>query len=139
MGNISNAISVLGIAVLATGCASAPYPAGNEASEGQLVQPHDNREFSFERKATGVSHAAWVYARSVYENPVNRPVSHAASLGSLALKSTGGLLRRVAIGVDALETHAELQVTLLRIVDAGRQRLVHEVRQGAGDHRELRI
>ena len=98
MGNISNAISVLGIAVLATGCASAPYPAGNEASEGQLVQPHDNREFSLERKATGVSHAAWVYARSVYENPVNRPVSHAASLGSLALKSTGGLLRRVAIG-----------------------------------------
>ena len=98
MGNISKAISILGIAVLAAGCASAPYPAGHEAPAGQLIEPHDNREFSLERKATGMSHAAWVYARSVYENPVNRPVSHAASLGSLALKSTGGLLRRVAIG-----------------------------------------
>jgi cardiolipin synthase len=98
MGNISTAISILGLALLAAGCASAPYPAGHEAAAGQLVDPHDNREFSLQRRATGLSHAAWVYARSVYENPVNRPVSHAASLGSLALKSTGGLLRRVAIG-----------------------------------------
>ena len=98
MGNFSKTISILGIALLAAGCASAPYPAGHEAPAEQLIEPHDNRKFSLERKATGMSHAAWVYARSVYENPVNRPVSHAASLGSLALKSTGGLLRRVAIG-----------------------------------------
>ena len=98
MGIISKCIAIAATAILVAGCASAPYPAGHEASAGQLVKPHDNREFSLERKATGISHATWVYARSVYENPVNRPVSHAASLGSLALKSTGGLLRRVAIG-----------------------------------------
>ena len=71
---------IAGLAV--TGCASAP-----------------------ERQAATVSQAGWTYARSVYENPINRPVSHASSLGSLALKSTGGMLRRVAVnnvGMPAL-------------------------------------
>jgi cardiolipin synthase len=107
MGIITKCIAIAATAILITGCASAPYPAGHEASAGQLVKPHDNREFSLERKATGVSHAAWVYARSVYENPINRPVSHAASLGSLALKSTGGLLRRVAIGTVQMPALAD--------------------------------
>ena len=49
------------------------------------------------RKATGIGQVSWIYARSVYENPVNRPVSHFSSLGSVALKSTGGFLRRVSI------------------------------------------
>jgi cardiolipin synthase len=107
MGIISKCIAIAATAILVAGCASAPYPAGHEASAGQLVKPHDNREFSLERKATGISHATWVYARSVYENPVNRPVSHAASLGSLALKSTGGLLRRVAIGTVQMPALAD--------------------------------
>ena len=97
MGNIHTICAILAITILATGCASAPYPAGHEASAGELVSSHNNREFSLERKATGFGQATWVYARSVYENPVNRPVSHFASLGSLAVKSTGGLLRRVTI------------------------------------------
>ena len=97
MGNVIRIIAALGIVALSTACASTPYPAGYEASAGELVSSHNNREFSLERKATGLGQATWVYARSVYENPVNRPVSHAASLGSLALKSTGGLLRRVVI------------------------------------------
>ena len=37
-------------------------------------------------------------ARSFQVDPVNRPVSNAMSLGSYALKSTTGFLRRVAIG-----------------------------------------
>jgi len=49
------------------------------------------------RKATGIGQVSWIYARSVYENPVNRPVSHFTSLGSVALKSTGGFLRRVSL------------------------------------------
>jgi cardiolipin synthase len=97
MGFFNKIIVVLLIATLAAGCASAPYPAGHEASAGELVSSHNNREFSLERKATGFGQATWVYARSVYENPINRPVSHYASLGSLAIKSTGGFLRRVAI------------------------------------------
>ena len=97
MGNITRIIATLGIAALSAACASTPYPAGYEASAGELVSSHNNREFSLERKASGIGQATWVYARSVYENPVNRPVSHAASLGSLAIKSTGGFLRRVVI------------------------------------------
>jgi hypothetical protein len=99
MGIIAKTVSIAATAFLAAGCASAPhYPAGHEASAGQLVKPHNEQEFSIARKATGISHASWVYARSVYENPINRPVSHFATLGSLALKSTGGMLRRVVIG-----------------------------------------
>lgn len=97
MGYAKTTSIILACAALSAGCASTPYPAGHEASAGQLVSSHNNREFSLERKATGVGQASWVYARSVYENPVNRPVSHFASLGSLAVKSTGGFLRRVAI------------------------------------------
>ena len=97
MGYAKTTSIILACAALSAGCASTPYPAGHEASPGQLVSSHNNREFSLERKATGIGQASWVYARSVYENPVNRPVSHFASLGSLAVKSTGGFLRRVAI------------------------------------------
>ena len=102
MGTIAKTILVASIAILAAGCASTPYPAGQEAAASSLVKPRNDREFSVARKATGVSHASWVYARSVYENPINRPVSHFATLGSLALKSTGGLLRRVAIGTTQM-------------------------------------
>ena len=98
MGTIAKTILITCIAILAAGCASAPYPAGHEASAGDLVKPHNDRKFSVARKTSGISQASLIYARSVYENPVNRPVSHFATLGSLALKSTGGLLRRVAIG-----------------------------------------
>ena len=102
MGTIAKTTLITCIAILATGCASAPYPAGQEASAGDLVKPHNDREFSVVRKTSGISQASLIYARSVYENPVNRPVSHFATLGSLALKSTGGLLRRVAIGTTQM-------------------------------------
>jgi cardiolipin synthase len=50
----------------------------------------------------GIGHLGWVYTRSVYEDPVNRPVSQVASLASLTLKSTGGLFRRIAIGTTQM-------------------------------------
>lgn len=78
---LSKAIVVTVLALLATGCATTP--ADNPAS--------------LSRKASGLGTAGWVYARSVYENPINRPISHFASLGSLAIKSTGGLFRRVSL------------------------------------------
>ena len=85
MGTTNKSITVVALALLASGCASTP---GDDPS-------------SFTRKASGVGRASWIYARSVYENPVNRPLSHVASLGSLTIKSTGGLLRRLSI--NALE------------------------------------
>ena len=78
-------IATLAIVIAMTaGCASAPQ--------------HTDRGFKAQRVVTRGAHIGWQYARSVYENPINRPVSHIASLASLALKSTGGMLRRVAIG-----------------------------------------
>jgi cardiolipin synthase len=81
METISKVIAVAILAVLVTGCASTPTDSGAQVK----------------RKASGIGQAGWIYARSVYENPVNRPVSHFASLGSLTVKSTGGLLRRLSI------------------------------------------
>jgi cardiolipin synthase len=49
------------------------------------------------RKVAGVSQAAVLYGRSVYVDPINRPLSNAASLASFALKSTTGLFRRLAV------------------------------------------
>ena len=104
MRYLNKCSGLLVLAIIAAGCASAPYPAGHEAPAVELVGSHDNRDFSLGRKAAGAGHAGWVYARSVYENPINRPVSHFASLGSLTLKSTGGLLRRVAISTTQMPT-----------------------------------
>ena len=78
---LNKAIVITVLALLATGCATTPA----------------DSPASLSRKASGLGTAGWVYARSVYENPVNRPISHFASLGSLAIKSTGGLFRRVSL------------------------------------------
>ena len=106
MGNHSTVCIILAIAILASGCAAAPGPSQPDAAVGELVESHHNRELSLKRKAAGFGQATWVYARSVYENPVNRPVSHVASLSSLTLKSTEGFLRRLMIsaaGMPALD------------------------------------
>lgn len=89
---------VAAVATLTAACAAAPYPAGNGVADTAIVEPRADRGYKLSRKAAGFTHATWVYARSVYENPINRPVSHVSSLGSLALKSTGGFLRRLSIG-----------------------------------------
>jgi cardiolipin synthase len=81
MGTFNKAIAITVLALLAGGCASTP----------------SGKPSSLTRKASGVGQAGLVYARSVYENPVNRPVSHITSLGSLTIKSTGGLLRRISL------------------------------------------
>jgi cardiolipin synthase len=49
------------------------------------------------RKGAGAAQAAVLYGRSIYVDPVNRPVTNAASLASFALKSTTGFFRRLAI------------------------------------------
>ena len=81
MGTICKVIAAAAIAFLTTACATLPNDAASPLA----------------RKATGVGQAGWIYARSVYENPVNRPVSHVVSFGSLAIKSTSGFLRRLSL------------------------------------------
>ena len=90
MGTTGKRISIVMLALLVAGCATSP---GKDPS-------------SLQRKASGVGNASLVYARSVYENPVNRPVSHFASLGSLTIKSTAGLLRRISLSTVEMPTLA---------------------------------
>lgn len=86
--NISSTIAILISILTLAACAST-----RTGPDGKPLDPGYNAA----RFAAGGAHAGWLFARSVYENPINRPVSHATSLASLALKSTGGMLRRVAI------------------------------------------
>jgi cardiolipin synthase len=72
------------------------------ASSPQESHPDYDHGHKAAREMAGVTHAGWLYARSVYENPVNRPVSHVATLASLALKSTGGMMRRVAMSTTQM-------------------------------------
>ena len=95
----NNKIAALALLLMLTaGCATGPRHAGGGMKESQPIEPAFDRGFKAKRIATYGAHAGWVYARAVYENPINRPVSHVASLASWAVKSSGGLLRRVALG-----------------------------------------
>jgi len=85
-----NTLTMALLIILATGCAAAPE---------RRDHPSFDSNYEAQRKVAGGAHAGWLFARSVYENPVNRPVSHVTSLASLALKSAGGAFRRAAIGV----------------------------------------
>jgi cardiolipin synthase len=85
MGIFSKASIIAAVVMLAAGCVTAPAP-----------------EDTFARKAAGVSQATWLYGRAFYENPINRPVSSTMAVGSYALKSTGGLLRRIVIGTTQM-------------------------------------
>jgi len=96
MENAAKPILLAMLVILAAGCATTTPADQFPADEPRIEEPAS--DYQLTRKAAFGGHVAWHYARSVYENPVNRPVSHFAALGSLALKSTGGLLRRVALG-----------------------------------------
>ena len=49
------------------------------------------------RRAAGASQAAVLYTRSVYVDPISRPVSNVTSLASWVLKSTVGFFRRIGL------------------------------------------
>ena len=82
MGYMHKILILLSIISLAAGCAT---------------NPQGDQENVAARKISGASQATWLYARVAYESPVNRPVSNAMALGSFALKSAGGFMRRAAI------------------------------------------
>ena len=98
MNTASNRTAATALAFLLTaGCASAPQNASDNSNEVQVVGPASDRGYKAKRLVTKGAHLGWVTARSIYENPINRPVSHFGALASYALKSTGGMLRRTAI------------------------------------------
>ena len=98
--NIANQkiVALAFLVILVAGCATGPAPAEGGMKDSQPIDPAYDRGFKAARIATYGAHAGWTYARAVYENPINRPVSHVSSLASLVLKSSGGLMRRIALG-----------------------------------------
>ena len=98
MKTTSNYIAAVALVfVLTAGCASAPRQTEGGMHAPQIVAPASDPGYNAKRMVAKGAHLGWITARAVYENPVNRPVSHFSSLASYALKSTGGMLRRVTI------------------------------------------
>jgi cardiolipin synthase len=90
------------LGALLTGCASGPDArrVNGENSAGiyqeVTVQGPDHPNTRL-RKVAGVSQAAALYGRSIYVDPINRPISNAASLVSFTWKSTTGFVRRLSV------------------------------------------
>ncbi len=93
---------------LLTGCAGSPDTRQqliNSDSEifeeitvhGPLSNPGRIRSRNKVRKAAGISQAAVLYGRSIYIDPINRPISNAASLMSFTFKSATGFFRRLSV------------------------------------------
>ena len=91
------AVMVLAI-LLSASCASAPQYRDDGMNDSLAIDPAFDTAFQAQRKVAGGAKFSWLLARSAYENPVTRPISNASTLVSYVLKSTGGALRRVAIG-----------------------------------------
>ncbi len=88
-------ITILGI--ILTGCASSQQRAAATDIDAEIVVQGPQGPGGKLRRVAGVSQAAVLYGRSIYIDPINRPISNAASLFSFALKSTSGFFRRLSI------------------------------------------
>ncbi len=109
---LESAVYLVVLNALLSGCASSPDSKQaaivDEAEiyaeivvSSPVADPRRVRSREKTRKAAGASQAAALYARSIYVDPINRPVSNAASLASFALKSTTGFFRR--LGIDTVQ------------------------------------
>lgn len=81
----------------------AHYPDGNSTFDLSRRQVRGYRSV---RRAAAVAQAGILMSRSFQVDPLNRPLTNAMSLSSYVLKSTGGMLRRIAIdtaGFPALQ------------------------------------
>jgi cardiolipin synthase len=97
MNNTYNTLATITLLIaMLTGCAGGPESRTSPISEAVDVQG-PAQVSSKMRKVAGVSQAAVLYGRSTYINPINRPVSNAASLASFAFKSTTGFFRRLTV------------------------------------------
>ncbi len=97
MNNTYNTLATITLLIaMLTGCAGGPESRTSPISEEVDVQG-PAQVSSKMRKVAGVSQAAVLYGRSTYINPINRPVSNAASLASFAFKSTTGFFRRLTV------------------------------------------
>ena len=86
---------LIAFALVLQGCVTAPTD--GHGSAAAYTVPTEGDGYVVVRRAAAVGQSAYIYANSFYVNPVIRPLSHATSISSYILKSSGGALRRVAI------------------------------------------
>ncbi len=102
-------VGVLIMVVIISGCAgnnsrtlSAVLDEEALAEEIVVTEPGDIRSGgNLARRTVGIAQAGILYTRSFHVDPIIRPVSNLLSLSSFALKSAGGLVRRVGLGAVA--------------------------------------
>ncbi len=83
----------------AAGCATGQAAGDRDVSKA--IHPTGSG-YQATRRVAGAGQAVLLYANSFHVDPVIRPVSHAATVSSLILKSVGGMLRRVTIGTTQM-------------------------------------
>lgn len=101
-GQLAATTCALLLGAILTGCAGGPdtRQQNNDNASGfyeEVSVQGPVRRQNKVRKIAGVSQAAVLYGRSIYVDPVTRPISNAASLASFTLKSTTGFFRRLFI------------------------------------------
>ena len=94
---VSRLVVVLALSTLTAGCASTTGHAESGNKRSSNAQSSVNSSFRTTRRAAALGQAAMLYTKTVHVDPIIRPVSYFSSLSSLALKSTGGVLRRVSL------------------------------------------
>ena len=85
------------ISAILAGCAGTPKTATSADINQEIVVHGPQGRDGIVRKVAGVSQAAVLYGRSIYIDPITRPISNAASLASFTLKSATGFFRRLSV------------------------------------------
>ena len=104
---LNRAIAATFVLILISGCASRKQIEFDEAFDQEAISAQisvagpldigDNNRRNASRRTAAFAQAGVLLTRSFRVDPINRPISNILSLSSYALKSTGGLLRRVAL------------------------------------------
>lgn len=115
--NCSKTTAATLVLIFLTGCATHKQIEFNDAFDQEAIgaeirvthaiKNNGDSGYSALRRTAAIAQAGVLMTRSFRVDPINRPVSNLLSLTSYVLKSTGGLLRRVAIGTTqfpSLET-----------------------------------
>ena len=89
-------------ATLISGCASTGAHTGGGSKHVSPESLSADPGYKSVRRAAGFSQAAVLYTKSMHVDPIIRPVSYFTSLGSLALMSAGGILKRASISAVSM-------------------------------------
>ncbi len=95
--NFGKRLATVLLVAIVSGCASvgSQVEGGNKEAAGANTAVDSG--YKNMRRAAGVGQAAVLYTKTVYVDPVIRPVAYFSSISSFVVKSIGGLLNRISI------------------------------------------